>query len=80
MPYFVLINQVLNSSVGQYSKTSLSRQTHLLLHERLGRISRHVFYLDKLPPSPLALATSYTSNLTCNLTSLCRHFRPVGGR
>ena len=68
----------------QYSKTwlsgpSLSRQTRFSPHERLGRISRHLFYIDKLPPLPLTLATTYTSLAPCNLTSLCRHCRSVGG-
>ena len=66
-----------------YSKTSLScpslsHQTRLSPHERPGRISRHEFYLDKSPPLPLALGMTYTSLAPCNLTSLCRHFRPIG--
>jgi len=56
---------------------SLARRTRLSPWQCLGRISSRAFSLDKLPSSPLALATSLKHLTLCNLTSITRHWEPL---
>jgi len=47
--------------------------------ECYGQMSCHVSYLDKMPSSPLALATTWMSLVLSDLTSVCHYRWPVVG-